>query len=148
MKKFQSTLIIIPFLCLILLSCSKEEKEVVAIEPDVPSFDQGHIIIKMNEVTFGVDPATLVTDIELTNFTKGTVHSINPALFTYIQASGFSSLTTTFANGNINDQMQCCVNLSAAVNVSIGMRFENLPADSVQLQAISSNSYCGSGNYQ
>ena len=145
MKNFQLLLIIIT--CFVLFSCSKEE-EVVVSEPTVPSYDLGHLTVKMKEVTFGVDPTTYITDIELTNLTKGTDLSINPGLFTYIQQDGYSLLTTTFANGNNNDQLQCCINFSSAINVDIGIRFEDISPDSIATPTISSNSYCAGGIYQ
>ena len=142
-------LLFILFFCVALLfSCSKEEEEVTLAEPNTPVYDLGHITIKMNEVFLGFDPAISVASITLTNQTKGTVDQISPSLFVYLQQDGYSVLQTTFVNGNINDQLECCVNFTSAINVGIGMRFETISPDSIPTPTISYNYYCANGTYQ
>jgi len=151
MIKFNNTgkfFVLLPLLCILTLSCSKEDKEVSVAEINFPSYDQGHLIIVMNEVTVGVDPSILVSDIELTNLSKGTVNQFSPTLFTYLQVNGISTLSTPYTYGNTGDQLECCVNFTSAISVGIGMRFENIPADSVTISAVNSNSFCGGGTYQ
>ena len=145
---FKLHLLLFIFCGVLFFSCSKEEKEVTPAELNVPTYDQGHLIIKMNEVNPSIDPSTLVSSIELTNITKGTVHSVNPALFVYFPSGGFSTLTTTFINGNINDQLQCCVEFTSTINVGIGMRFKDVPADSVVISFTNSNAFCSNGTYK
>lgn len=146
-KKRISQVLLLIF-CTLLFSCSKEEEEIVLAETNDPNYDLGHITIKMNEVFLGIDPAISVASIELTNQTKGTVSQLSPLQFVYLPQAGYSVLQTTFVNGHLNDQMECCVNFTNTINVGIGMKFETISPDSISTPSINLSYYCGNGIYQ
>lgn len=131
-------LVLLP-LIIILFSCSKEEEEVKLVEYTTPSFDNGHLKIKLL-----TDPG-YVDSIKYSNITKGVTSTINKSGFAYDQLNNLSILSLPILSGNSNDQVECCVYLNSSVN--IGIVFENIHIDSIDIVFTGSNVYCNTGTY-
>lgn len=125
---------------LIFVACSKEDKpEPKVYDYDPPSYDQGHLMVKVTNIPGIVD------SIIYTNITKGVTNTIDKGGLVYYQNNNYSILSVALANGNVNDQLQCCVYINQATNVGVEFYFRS--ADSVQTTYTNSNVYCEAGNY-
>lgn len=137
-KNFLKTLIILPFCCLMLVSCSKEEEEVPLVDNNAPSYDVGYLTIKFTGLPFKADSVVYI------NTTKSVSNTVNTT-FGYDQVNDISFLSIPLANGHKNDQLQCCVSLNDTTN--IGIAFTNVPLDSITTVFTSSSNFCQSGTY-
>lgn len=125
---------------LILFACSKEDNpEPKTYDYDPPSYDQGHLMVKVTNI-----PA-IVDSIIYTNITKGVTNKIDKSGLVYYQNNNYSVLSLPMANGNTNDQLQCCVYINQATGVGVEYYFRS--ADSIQTTFINSNVHCIAGNY-
>ncbi len=124
---------------LTLIACSKEEEPVKPYEYTPASYDVGYLMVKING-----NPA-IVDSIEYTNQTRGVKNTVDLTKLVYYPASGTSVLSMAFANGNIGDDVQCCIFINTLT--SAGVEFEFIPSDSITMTPILSNIHCEVGKY-
>jgi hypothetical protein len=134
---FCKTIFYYLLLIVVLGACKKEEKEVPLATFTTPHYDVGYLTVKI------VGQPSVVTAIEYTNITRGVTSNINYDGFYYDQPSNTSVLSIALANGNVNDQVQCCVYLNGST--SIGIMFVN--SQPTTLGFTSSPYFCENGTY-
>jgi len=138
-KNANFALMLMVLFSLSLGSCSKKEEPIPVYEYTAPNYDVGHLSVKI------IGNPGIVTNIEYKNLTKASTTNIDVGGFSYNQITNTSILSIPLASGNVNDQVQCCVSLSSAVN--IGIEFINIPVDSITTIFTSSNIHCQAGNF-
>jgi hypothetical protein len=121
------------------LSCSKEEEPVPLKEFDSPSYDVGHLMIKLD------GQPSIVDSIKYTNLTSGVVSPIDVSRLNYYQTSNMSLLSMALANGNSGNQVRCCVYLNTATN--IGIVYEFMSSDSIPQVFTNNSVFCLNGTY-
>lgn len=139
MKSKQLQILVIIFLTLVFVSCSKDEKEVTPYPYTSPSYDIGHLMVKIT------NDNSIVDSVKYTNLAKGVTNTIDKSKMTYYPSNNYSVLSVPMANGNVGDQVRCCIYLTQATNV--GMEFEFRSADSIATTFTNSSVYCISGTY-
>ena len=138
--KSKQPVIVVLLLAVLFGSCSKEdEREVTPYPYTSPSYDVGHLMVKITNVP------SIVDSINYTNLTKGVTNSIDKSKMAYYQNNNYSVLSVPMANGNSGDQVSCCIYLTQAT--SVGMEFIFRSADSIATTFTNSNVYCVSGTY-
>lgn len=137
--KIQKIIFVLPICCFILFSCSKEEDEVKLSEHTSYKLDTGHL-----SIVFSGSPA-IVDSVVYFNQTKLTASNIPVTNFFYDQPNNRTFLSLPIANGNINDQVRCCVALNSSTN--IGIVFTSMHTDSIPTAITGSSNFCQSGIY-
>ena len=130
--------IIIVFSFVILISsCSKEEDEIPLVDPGVSSsdFDLGYIGIRLEGSN------TMVDSIIYRNLTKGFSFSIPPSQITFIQGDTAGLLTKAILNGNIGDDVSCCLYLNTATKAGVSFK------DTIPLDPYPIGRFCQLGKY-
>ncbi|MCB0401401.1 MAG: hypothetical protein KDD41_04910 [Flavobacteriales bacterium] len=121
------------------VACSKEDaNEVTPKEYSSPSYDKGYLLIKISDVP------TIIDSIKYTNYTTG-VSTLLYDQMVYYQFSNTSVFSKALATGHSGDQVQCCVYLNTPTN--IGIRFADMPIDSVSTVFVNASSFCAGGTY-
>lgn len=136
----QITFITTIFLTIFFIACSKEdEKEVTPYPYTSPSYDIGHLMVKIT------NDNSIVDSVKYTNLVKGVTNTIDKSKMVYYPSNNYSVLSVPMASGNTGDQVRCCVYLNQSTN--IGMEFKFRSADSIATIFTNSNVYCISGTY-
>lgn len=134
-----SFLIISICLLSVLIACSKKEEQVIEPQPyESPSYDKGYVLIKISDM-----PA-IIDSIKYTNYTTGVSNLLTDPMV-YYQFNNTSVFSKALANGHTGDQVQCCVYLNAPTN--IGIRFQDMPIDSITYIYVNASSFCAAGTY-
>ncbi|MDF1673802.1 MAG: hypothetical protein P1U41_09860 [Vicingaceae bacterium] len=139
MTSKQFSILILVFSTLVFVACSKEEKKVTPYPYTSPSYDIGHLMVKIT------NDNSIVDSVKYTNLAKGVTNTIDKSKMVYYPSNNYSVLSVAMASGNVGDQVRCCVYLNQSTNVGIEYKFRS--ADSIATSFTSSSVYCISGTY-
>lgn len=118
-------------------SCSKEEDKIPLAEPGVSSsdFDYGYVGIRLKGNN------SMVDSIIYTNTTKGFYFDLEPSRISFVQGDTLGLLSKTLLNGNIGDNIRCCVYVNTATLLGVAFK------DSTPLNPVPAGEFCHVGTY-